>query len=289
MNLLQCPRAYSFVANDFPFHVIFEHAHDINVYREIMMRRLKQCSKNELECLGRVMNVFKDRVMQDTSCQYEFYNKHITFDKFKKQCFIELADQILLLSSVVSAYIYLMFPFKWEWAHNQGNIEYNAAAHDLNKAIQVFNNKVRYLNQKPGSDYEHRSYTQGCREESLILHGLDYKLGSVVFGGMGAGIFFARNSWLLQLAMKNLREKNSSQKVRLFVVILLGMGSVYKTMSCIATQFEENSFYGVGCMASLYMLFCSCYNLYKVKNLQEDRVMFKDIPQLLQRTDIEIV
>jgi hypothetical protein len=234
--------------------------------------------------------MFGDVVLQPkSSLRYQFYNKQITFDKFKKQCFVELADQILLLSSVVTAYIYLMFPFKWQWARNQGNIDYNEAADDLNKAIQIFNNKVRHLNRNTLGDYEGRSYTQGCREETLIFHGLDYKICSVVFGGASTGIFLARNSWWLQLAMKNFREKNDSEKMHFILAALLGMGSVYKTMSFIADQFEENSFYGVGCVASLYMLLCSCYNLYKVKTLQEDSVMFKDIPELLQRTDIEIV
>lgn len=282
----------SFLAdNSFPFHVIFEHAPDIKMYHDVMERyAICFSSKKELEGVARVQNMLGDVVLEPkSSLRYQFYNKHITFNKFKKQCFVELAGQILLLSNVVSAYIYLMFPFKWELVRSQGNIEYNAAADDLNKAIEIFNNKVRHLNQKSGSGYEDRSYTQGYREETLIFHGWEYKLFPVLFGGASAGIFFARNSWWLQLAMKNFREKNDSQKAYSILATLFGMGSVYKVMSYIAAQFEENSFYGAGCVASLYMLLCSCYNVYKVKSLQKDSVMLKDIPQLLQRTDIEIV
>jgi hypothetical protein len=290
-EIVQNPEAFSFYKEaSFPLHVIFEHAHDIEIYHKAMeYRDIGYSSRKELESLERVMRIFKNAVGRTRYLKYQFYNKHITFDKFKKQCFVELADQILLLSSIVSAYIYLMFPFKWQWARNQGNIEYNIAADELNRAIQIFNNKVRHLNQNTWGSYEYRSYTQGYREETLIFHGLRYKTWSASVGALSAGIFLARNSWWLYLAMKSFRDKNNPQKARSMLAILFGMCGVYEVMSCIAAQFEENSFYGVGCVASLYMLLCSCYNVYKVKSLQENQVSSWDISPLLQRTSIEII
>ncbi len=286
-KIVQNPEAFSFYKeSSFPLHVIFEYADDIKVYHKTMeYHDIGYSSRKELESLERVMRVFKNAVGRTRYLKYQFYNKHITFDHIKK----EFCDQMLLLPIVISAYIFLMFPLRWQRVCNRCNIEYNAAADDLNKAISVFNDKVGYLRQITGGDYEYCSYTYKQEEEPIIWHGAHYKKWSGVLGVTWIAFLLGLKHREIDRAVGKFGDKNSSQKVRSILTTLSGMCGVYTTMSCIAAQFEENSFYGVGCMTSLYMLLCSCYNVYKVKSLQEDEVSSWDIQPLLQRISIEII
>jgi hypothetical protein len=287
-QIFQNPEKYSIKPNPFPLHLIFEYAPDIKVNHEIKWRQSNICcSKKELEILERVHEKFGEFVKQHRYLRYQLHNK-ITCDRIKqsyKDCFI---DQTLLFFSVAALYMAYLFPLESDCLPDQARVGYNIAANELNQAIRTFHCRVASLSKETGWYFlDYISYVKKYNDDycSDYVKGLRVALGLI--GIFPACTLLFRSDEKMKATFTN--EETMKAAIKKCIPTLIGMYGVWKVMSYIALQTQESPWCGVGWVMSLYMLLCSCYNVHKVKSLQEGTVMFKDIQQLLQRTDIEIV
>ncbi len=285
MQIFQDPEKYSVKPNLLPLHLIFEYARDIKVNHNIQERKCNICSQQELESVARVMNVF-GKYVDHYDCRYQFYDQPImTINNFKKQW---NGDQFCLLLVFLATYVLSTFPDGCDYVLNQDNIEFN-------KVVYEFNQDLSLLVQKTGRKSFWESRVKGLDPHDCFIN--DFGACKISAGIVMATVvlyYCHRYHEYWRTSAIAIRERYSLRFTGALVGCLawgtlIGWKASFSMLLYLSSCFPGGSFVGTGCMALVYAMACSGYNIHKMNRLQEGCVWRQHIPELLQRTDIQII
>ena len=258
-------------------HIVFEHIYEINVCRECFYRSDHRVSKKELACINKVIDTFS-LLKELTEYRHSSYQyKSLPITNFKKQF---NRDQFCLLLAFLASYVLLTFRGGHDCVLNQDKVELNRVAHDFNK-------KLDCLYHKTGNKYLLERRVQLFNEYDCVINGVGYYNLSAVVTMFGLALYGGYR--LLCLIPHGIEERHTWPMIKMGVGTIMTVYLMPFILSYMSSQLGEGSPGDIPYLVILYGLLCSGYNLGKMRLLQKEYVTWKDIPQLLQRTDITIV
>jgi hypothetical protein len=251
--------------------MIFQCSKELIVFDDVYSRRFESIywNKNELESLVKLQDRFQCSDDWPLLLSYQFYELP-TMNHFKKQFNI---GQVVTFPLALALYIHLNFPAGMERCYDQDTVEYNQLA-------ERFNTGLKSLRQRTGRFWDKdRAVIDNpyilVLNQFFVIKALSWMIAATPFA-----VYCGINA-----VSQNRMEMVTKRDVGKFGISLLGL---LKLIYLVGSQFEQESPWGIGCMAGVYGLMCCAYNAMKMYSWRQGWVSFKEIPALLQRTDIVI-
>ena len=263
-------------SSHFKADIVCELAKDMLVLNEWGKDSRAILSKNQLQSLSNVVDVFQDILLKESEASYEFYELP-TGNTIKKQF---SREQLMLLPLFLALYINVTFPEALDEVFDKKQVEFNELA-------DRFNSEVTCLRKQKGNQFLYVDYAKTWDPYKQIPNRFFViKVWSWLPVIPLVLDCLVRCMLIHKYEMKRLAYKLVTKKfLSITPPFLFG---IYKLMFFISSQFETARPWGVGCMAGFYALMCCSYNMAKAMSWRQGTVPLNKIPALLKRTDIVI-